>query len=149
MTASDEELGQVVTQLQERLARSGWKVSILRSDRNVGQLSSRAVIFEHPLASPVRCGIWDSHTGPQVKRFLEEQLDSREFRVVAAAPQHVVHSDVLIRLREATATFHWSPEQLEQVVSPLVASGVLTEAEAEWVVTAGPTPMRPGATWKT
>jgi hypothetical protein len=79
-----------------------------------------------------------------IKR-LSHLLDRREFSVVASAPRDLPHAMMMRQLRERATVDDWLPIVLGGIAEVLAHNGALTEAEADWLATAGGCWCEPGA----
>lgn len=68
---------------------------------------------------------------------LDDALTQPEFRIISQGPRPAPHASLLRMLRQRSGMYGWAPNVLGEVAATLAVLGLLTEAEAEWLRTAG------------
>src|ERR1700730_18618578 len=131
----DDSLNSMVMAVQLELGAFGWKLAVSHADPPPG----RMVAFIHPLALTYDVAILDNLPPSEVRRNLDWACNNyRDIALTRELPVHVYHHALMFQLRvEATAN-EWATGSLRGILLALPASDWLTEAEAVWMLQAGP-----------
>jgi hypothetical protein len=108
----------------------GWSVVTTLTAAGVN------VEVDHPLS--VSQGFNFRNDDSDHLRFVRDQLELREFAVIAASPSRVEHASLIQRLRAVARANNWDPRILEVLASVLESQSVLSVEESEWLEKAGP-----------